>query len=196
MFNIDWSRLVAMLTPPFWRQPNRAAWLLYLAYPVRLAHARFMAFKSEVDLLNYYNSQIIYLEKRLNDKWDPVGRGIYIDNLADLDRMYIFNKIEGKLTTRVFNKWDPTILYGNNNMVTRNRKIYVSQAPTINQDPAVNPVWRFVRDQVVARNKAEFDLQNDFIVYVPSGVTFNQSEMKAVVNLYKFASLRYTIIIY
>lgn len=36
----------------------------------------------------------------------------------------------------------------------------------------------------------------DFIVYVPSSLTFDESEMRAIIELYKLAGKRYSIVIY
>ncbi len=197
MFNIDWSRFVGFKTPYFWRWPVRLAWLYVLAFPARKIFGRFFAFKAEIDYLNHYNSQIIYLEKRLNDKWDPVNRGIYIDNLADLDRFYIYNKIEAKPTTYTYNKWKTGTLYLPGYQVVHKRKVYRALFPSAGQAPDVfTASWLFEKDVPVVRNKVEFDLQNDFIVYVPVAVIFDINEMKATINLYKFASLKYQIITY
>lgn len=37
---------------------------------------------------------------------------------------------------------------------------------------------------------------NDFIVYVPAALVFDEQEMKAIINLYKLAGKRYTIVAY
>lgn len=186
-----------MMLPTFWRTATRTTWVLVLIYPFRSLYIKFQAFKTEVDYLNYYNSQIIYLEKVLNDKWDLLNRGIYIDNLADLDRLYIFNKLEAKPTTFVYNKWQPLILYPAGSQISYKLKIYQCTSPTTGQFPDITPgVWRYQKDAPIMRNKQEFNLQNDFIVYVPSSVTFDESQMRATINQYKFAGLNYQIIIY
>jgi hypothetical protein len=53
--------------------------------------------------------------------------------------------------------------------------------------------WQNRRERDWFKNIAEYQAAMDFIVYVPVAVTFNESEMKAVINFYKLAGKRYTI---
>ena len=39
-------------------------------------------------------------------------------------------------------------------------------------------------------------VQVDFIVYVPSSLSFDENEMRAIIDLYRLAGKRYTIVIY
>lgn len=43
-------------------------------------------------------------------------------------------------------------------------------------------------------NQEEYDLDNDFTIYMPSGLVFDEMYLKALVNQYKTASKRFNIV--
>lgn len=197
MFNINWRKLYTENTPNEWREIRSSTWFYLVYLPFRLMYATFLKFKTETDYLNNYNSQIIYLEKRLNDRWDPFNKLIYIDNIADLSRNYLFNKIEARPTTYFYNKWNAAYAYQVGDLVVYKLKVYECLVPNIFAQPDNATIfWKYVKDAPILRNKTEYQLQNNFIVYVPSAVIFDENEMRATINLYKYAGLNYIIIIY
>jgi hypothetical protein len=133
----------------------------------------------------------------LNDRWDGVLKRIYIENVADQDRIYIYNKVELLPKTYYYNKWKGTMPFSTDDVIQYALKVYKAKSNNLNVNPSTNPsVWEFVKDAPILRNKVEYDLVDDFIVWVPTGLVFDENEMKAVVNLYKYAGLNYSIQIY
>lgn len=57
-------------------------------------HTQFLQFRNDTTYWLYFNGQIIYMEHVLNDQFDPANRGIYIENLADIQYDYLYNAIE------------------------------------------------------------------------------------------------------
>lgn len=198
MYNVNWKRFVRFLTPNFMRQLRQIAWLEVLVSQVKSLHIGFLLFREEIIYKLRFNSQIIYLEKRLNDKWDNTNRGIYIENTADIDRNYLYNKIELRPKTFLHNKYDPNRTYIIGDWVVYKRRVYkaVDVIP-LNWPPDLNPSeWQNRRERTWFYNQSEYISAFDFIVWVPVAVVFDINEMKAVINLYKLAGKRYQILTY
>jgi len=75
----------------------------------------------------------------------------------------------------------------NDNPVVMFRKIEQKQAPVLFRKSEGQP-------GLVMKTRAEFDGVFDFIVNVPIGVAFDEDEMRGLVNLYRLAGMRYTIV--
>lgn len=179
-YNINWPLWIARNTDTERRQPKRLAWLHSLITRIRNVHAVFVAFVFNTETQLQYNSQVIYLERALNEKFNsslpayssytPEGVsgpiGIYISQATDtIERVYIFNKSESRPKTFIYNKSEseyPTYIY----------------------------------------NKSELHDQPDFTINVPialGDVTTDialQKAIRAYVNLYRYAGKRFNIINY
>jgi len=66
-------------------------------------HQFFKAFRDNINYGLQFNGQVIYLEHILNDRFDPVGRGIYIEDTSVQDLNYLFNTIELETDIYVYN---------------------------------------------------------------------------------------------
>ena len=104
MFNIDFRHIIYNLTPYFLRSDANLSFLYSLVEAVGELNIIFNSFRDNTLYLLQFTSQIIYLEHYLNDQFDPIGRGIYIDNIEELDWLFLFNVVEQKPPLFIFNK--------------------------------------------------------------------------------------------
>lgn len=195
MYSVNWTNLVTVLLPDFLRKDKWKAWMGVLISQVKYVYDLFIAHRDATILKVSYTGQIIYLEKRLNDKFAATSGGIYIDNVADVSRDYLFNKAEGQDKVYVYNKWKVGTAYVLDNYVNYQGKIYKALGSTTGDQPDTNPAqWEYTGDEVLyLENKSEQAGQLDFIVMVPVALSFDINEMKGIVNFYKLAGKRYSI---
>lgn len=83
VYRYDLSKLVKRLTPPRWRNAFNLNWYETLLSGIDYSQDRFNAFKDQSLIELSYNGQTIYLEKMLNDRFDPVARRIVIQHEDD-----------------------------------------------------------------------------------------------------------------
>lgn len=165
MFNLDFAYIIECLLPPFLRGPKMLAWLISLTKPIETLYNTFQAFRSSsLDKVSY-NSQIIYLEKLLNDRFNPsMVAPIYIADVANISYTYVANKAEGYDPIYIGNKAEAgTPLY------IGNRSEYQGQYEFKVMVPAA------VYADLLADNEALLNT------------------MKALINFYKLAGKRYLI---
>ena len=89
-FDINYDSLSKQLIPVRLRKPNTRAWLRALLAPVRWLHARFKANRDATLYSMAHNSQVVYLQAALNDTFDPVGRGIIIEDGPYEDPLFVY----------------------------------------------------------------------------------------------------------
>ena len=96
IFNIDYRKLVALLTPPALRKTRLLALLEALILPVRTSYGRFGNNRTSNLYKLAHNGQVCYLRKALNDRFDPSLRRIYIAEGNKYEREYIYTSAEQK----------------------------------------------------------------------------------------------------
>jgi len=176
------------------RQIVRKTLLEVLISPVKNLHTTLLQYRIDTIYKVRFNGQIIYLTKFLNDRYDNIFRGIYIDNVANVNIPYLYNKAEVRPKTYLYNKWDGSIAYSAGEFSVYGTNVYIALGSTTNDQPDISPAdWAVYKDRFFLKNKIEYQTQYDFIVMVPVPVTFNVNEMKAFINYYKLAGKRYTI---
>jgi hypothetical protein len=194
MFNINWIVFVRQLVPVALRKLKTFAWLDVLVSQVKALHATFLTYMVAVNYALAHNSQIISLTKFLNDRFDNVPRRIYIENVNNRSRDYIYNKIEGKQKRYLYNKWDPAVTYAVGEFAVLGASVWISTVSNTNQLPYFGSFdWQFYKTKFFLLNKSEFEGMNDFIIWVPAALVFDVNVMKTYVNFYKYAGKRYTI---
>ena len=194
MFNIDFSALLTNNLPMEWITSLRLIWLKVLINEIKLNYGKFLDYRTAGLYKLSFNSQVIYLEHILNDMFDNINRGIYIDNVADLNRPYLHNKVEGVAPFYFYNNYNPSTSYIIGQRCVEGNTVYKAIGNGTGNLPSASPIY-FIADKTIEffKNKIEYQLMNDFIVMVPTSVTFDTNAMKAVVNYYKLAGKRYTI---
>lgn len=183
--------------PHWWRRVTFVTWMRVLCSPIIELHATVVVCRDRTLYDMRITGQTIYLEKALNDRFDPINRDIWIENLADLTQLYLYNKIELRPPLYLYNKWNNTVAYTIGQYATMNGVVFRCIIAHTNQFPSIlSGYWEYHADVVILRNKAETLQPTDFIVWVPIALVFDMSEMKALVNRYKQASKRYKILTY
>lgn len=194
MYNVDWLFLISNNVFFVLLTPIRIAWLQLVISPVRSVHASFLQYRDGVLYTLNFNSQTIYMEHVLNDRFDTVTRGIYIENQTNTPPTYFYNAEELRDPVYMYNAYDATVTYDDGEFAVYNNMVWKAVGTTVGILPSVGSShWTFYKDITFYRNLAEYAGIVDFIVMVPVAVTFDINEMKALVNFYKEAGKRYTI---
>ena len=96
MYNLNIDKLLVLLTPTFLRKPKLVAWLRTLATPLHKLLYEFHRARQD-NLYNLaHNSQVCYLRKALNDKFDDEQRRIRIEDGKQKQRLYIYPRSANK----------------------------------------------------------------------------------------------------
>ena len=169
-------------------------WLDVLMSQVKALHTTFLSWKSGIDQTLLHNGQVIYLTKLLNDKFDSIGRGIYIDTISDSLYTYLFNNAEGQPATYFYNNYSSTTTYSIDEYAQTPTGVYKATAISTNLYPDTNlSSWTFVEAPTYLFNQSEIVTQLDFIVYVPLALSIDPLDIQVVVNYYKIAGKHYSI---
>jgi hypothetical protein len=163
--NID--RLVRWLLPIRKRKPLIIALLKVCTNPVKLLYQELLTFRDEKLNQLLYNGQVIYLQRILNIRFNSGNPGIYITDAVEIDELVIYRRSENKQPVYIYTRAELDIT-----------------------DPAYDP------DAVSTYmyTRAEYQSGYDFKVKVPAAITFDQNEMKAVIDSYRLAGKRYQIV--
>jgi len=94
IFNINYLKLVVLLTPPDIRKSRLLALLMALINPVRSLYGSFTNNRANNLYKLAQNGQVCYLQKALNDSFDPELRRIFIDAGSRFERQYIYTSGE------------------------------------------------------------------------------------------------------
>jgi hypothetical protein len=199
MYNylINWTYTINYLLPLKKRKAARIQFIKVLISAMKARYESLLSIRTTTLYDLSFTGQVIYLEKRLNDQWDAVNKGIYIDHPQIVLRDFIYNKVENKPKRYLYNKWNSAVAYVNGEFAKYGDKVYVALAANTNITPGTNAAyWQVAHDPFYLINNVEYLSQNNFIVYVPNTVTFDTSEMKAVINRYKLVGKKYSILTY
>lgn len=98
VYDIDYDKLVALLQPTFLRQPLTLALLRASVTPVAMLHRQLLAFREEKQTQMSCNSQVCYLRKMLNDKFDSYHRRITISDAVRRTPLWLYREEEQKNT--------------------------------------------------------------------------------------------------
>lgn len=193
--NVDWNYLMQALTPEWWRKPRLLALLRVLISQVEGLHGVLVALRTKLLYDMQFTGQTMSLEHVLNDRFDAIDRGIYIENQADLTQLYIYNKIEAQPPTYLYAKWrlDLSVVAGQ--YTAHAGAIWKAENDSVGSVPAIdNSDWSYHKPfHPYLINQGEALQYWDFIVFVPVAVAFSNSEMRALVDRYRQAGKRYTI---
>ncbi|OPB87800.1 hypothetical protein [Elizabethkingia occulta] len=94
-YKVDFRKLGVLLLPTFLRSPSLMAITNVITYGLEEVNDDFIANrKSNIEAITY-NSQVCYLRKILNDKFD-FDRRILIEDSSDKEEIYIYTDAENK----------------------------------------------------------------------------------------------------
>ncbi|SEW01821.1 hypothetical protein SAMN05428988_1302 [Chitinophaga sp. YR573] len=104
--------MVKWLLPPALRQPEQMAGLNALVSPINDLHTRLIYYRANAIYRLGITSQVVHLERALNDRYDVVERRIYITDGVEMNALPLFLKSENK-PVKLFKKSEgiPVILY-------------------------------------------------------------------------------------
>jgi len=191
MFN--WPSL-RLLVPSFLRKTILFAWLDVLHSQVVVMDDNLVDYRDDVLYKMNHNSQVIYFEKVINDKFDPTNRAIWIETVANRSRFTLFTKPEAKPKRYIYSKWNAATNYVADDFAVEGLFVYKSLSTNTNKLPSANPSdWDQYKSKVYIYKKTEYSSLLDFIVWVPVALTINTDQLKVMVNYYKFADKQYTI---
>ena len=96
LYDIKLKKLVVWLLPTPLRRSKMTAWLTALTHPIAILYDDFIAFrKAMLDRL-VITPQVCYLEKLLNDRYDPIVRDIKVVDGTSYPPLFLYRKAEAK----------------------------------------------------------------------------------------------------
>ena len=157
MINIDIDVRNEANLPISKRKFLNIAWLKFLSKPIRRILDEYYTHRKTNELLIHMNGQVIYIEHILNHYFDPINKGIYITDSAQVEEgVVLYNDAEDNEETYLYNDAENA-------------------------------------DETYFFNQEELQNWADFIVNIPSSVTYNEQQLRALVNRYKIAGKNYII---
>lgn len=103
MFSVNFNDIVNKLLPIRLQTIRNRSLLYAMIKPLQSLNTNFVILRNAINYKLLFNAQVIYLEHFLNDLYDPVNRGIYIQDTANIDYKYLFNKNENR-PVYIYNK--------------------------------------------------------------------------------------------
>lgn len=90
VYRIDWEKLIQLFLPISLRKVLVTCLFYSVVYPLKQLHQLFINFRNDRLKRLSYNSQVVYLQKMLNDEFDPFSRQIRIVNNSIDDRRLFY----------------------------------------------------------------------------------------------------------
>lgn len=104
MFSINFNDIVNKFLPIRVNKQRNRELLYTMLKPLQTLNEAFVIFRNAINYKLLFNAQVIYLEHFLNDRYDSVNSGIYIQDAANVNYAYLYNKIENRQATVLYNK--------------------------------------------------------------------------------------------
>lgn len=193
MFSVNWNWFAQVSMPEWWRKTRMVAFVRLLLSPVAYLHGVFLTFRSRTIYDMEHTGQTMSLEHCLNDRFDPIDRGVWIENLDDLTQTYIYRKVEDRPTPILYRRWDPETSYPVGRRVSWNGIVWSAALANLNEQPGANAHWAYVGKTFRLLRKGETLQPFDFIVWTPILLVFDEAEMRALIDTYRMAGKRYSI---
>ena len=193
-FNINILKIIRENLPFALHSPKRLNTLAVYLKPFKVLHAKFLLAKDEYIYKCTFNGSVIYLQKALNDRFDPTNQGITITD-ATYSPLYIYLASESQPPIIMYRRWNNTMVAAVGDFCVYGRHVYEANTATTGSDvPGTSVKWTLTTRQApVLRMQSNFNGTVTFNVNVPSTVTFNLNEMRALINYYKQAGKGYQI---
>jgi hypothetical protein len=96
IYNLDPERFAHMMVPVKWRLKGLMAWIKALSATWADLWNRFQLFRTQVKYNLLITPQVCFLERALNDKYDPVQRRIFIADGSENDPVFLYMRAELK----------------------------------------------------------------------------------------------------
>jgi len=95
-YRISWNNLIGQSLAIAKRTPFIIAFLKSYLTPFKTLHNTVVSYKLDVEYRLRHNSQVCYLRKLVNDKFDSSLRRITIEDGTRYDRLFIYQQAENK----------------------------------------------------------------------------------------------------
>lgn len=112
-YNVNVGKLAVQLLPMCLRGGRMKAFVKAFAEPLTTIRELFTAYREETDYRLTHNSQVCYLRAVLNDKFDPLLRGVQIED-AERNLEGVIIHPRRYVSPVVLNPTTPKILYRRN----------------------------------------------------------------------------------
>lgn len=96
LFDVYYDTLCYQLLPVRLRKMRTVAWVRCLIAPIKWMYIQFSERRNSNLYQVAHNGQVVYLTAALNDLFDPVGRGIYIEDGLYEDPLFVYTVPEVK----------------------------------------------------------------------------------------------------
>ena len=96
IFKVDFDRLVQLLLPTFLRKGLATAFLTAFIQPLKIIYTAFTAYRQNTLYMLEITPQVCYLEKCLNNMFDPSLRRITIHDPERATQAYVYLDSENK----------------------------------------------------------------------------------------------------
>jgi hypothetical protein len=155
IYNIDFNRLAAWLTPRALRKPKFVTLIRACVFPIVFNHNSFLRYRKAKIYQLTITPQVCYLQRMLNDKYDYSQRRIRIQDAEWHLPLFLYQEEELK----------PQMIF---------------------QESENNSKYLF--------NDAESgEAKTDFVVLVPTDISFAEAEMRGMIDSYYLFGTTYTI---
>jgi hypothetical protein len=157
MFNFNFFLFIYSILPIELQKPRRIEWITVLLSSMKKTRDAFTLLTSDLLYKKYHNGLKIYLEKALNDKFDPIDRQIFIENVNTQSKLFIYYKPESKPKTYIYARSETPVTY-----------VYA---------------------------KSGYMGDNDFQVWIPFSLFAAIDAVAGMVDYYRPAGKRFTVVI-
>ena len=200
MYNIDWNALLNMLLPLRWRNTTMKEWLQACTSGLKDTYDAFIAYKAYFDNRQLFSAHKLYLEKFLNDNFNPSSTpGYYpiiIENKTIPRRVFFRRKAELQ-PVYFYKKWDAVTVFSINQYCVGADSILYSCILSAFNKPVSNATyWTPVREIDYWYQKAEYSTFVNYIVKVPTYITLTDLQvlqLQEKIDQYNVAGMNYVI---
>lgn len=194
LVTVDWLKLVQRNVPQWMRRKRMVVWLMVCVSAVRDLHAAFIGYRERSLYSLRITGQTISLEMALNDRFDFLNRDIWIETAVDVNQFYLRNRVELALPTYCYNRYNPSHPYAVGEYAVHAGRRWKALLASPSQEPGIDmEQWSDEGPRLFLKNQEEGQSTNDFIIWVPVSLVYDESELRALVAIYKLAGKTYTI---
>ena len=168
LFDIDYDVVVFNNIPPADRDAVTYAWLKALIAPVKSIDDAFQTNRNNNLYRLAHNGQVCYLTAVLNDTFDPVDRGIYINDgvfdepiyvFLDAEEEPVYIDLEGEIGTGVIEEPDPVSCWLESEVVTIVYFFIVHVPTAVESLPGYSETWlRSVIDEYRLPSRGQYQV--------------------------------------
>lgn len=196
MFNLglNINKLIRENLPALLHTPIRLNRIKVYLAPLRLLWQEFNSFFTDVKYKAGFNGGMICLQAALNDKFDNSLRRITVVDTFP-EPLYIFYTTENQPAPYLYWVWEVGINFSTGQYCYKDGIIYQANANTTGADvPGVSAKWDATNFELPSIGyTTEYTSEVTFFVNVPAAITFDVTEMKALINSFIFAGPGYLI---